>query len=382
MKIIADSQIPFVQEAFSNIGDVTLYEGREITSQLLLDADILVVRSVTPVNEKLLGKSRIRFVATATSGIDHVDTVFLERNGIGFISAHGSNAQSVVEYILSSLFVLASQNEFDPFKKSVGIVGCGKVGSRLMSIFKTIGIHCLVNDPPLKDNTGSDIYKKLSEIINLDIVTLHVPLTDQGLYPTKNLVDEKILSTMKKDAVLINTSRGQVICEKALKEYIANNKDFLVVIDVWENEPEIWLDLLKRVAIGTPHIAGYSIDAKIKATEMIFAEACRYFDIKQNWSLEGNLPELGVQEVMIDSTLSDQEAIQMAVLSHYDVRSDAASLRRVLEIDRSKAGYYFDELRKNYPVRRSFSATTLNLPTGRTDLADMLKIIGFNIIWH
>lgn len=382
MKILADIQIPFVKQAFSKIGDVTLYEGRKISPRLVSDADILIVRSVTTVDKALLEKSRVKFVATVTSGVDHIDMAYLQSAGVGFVSAHGSNAQSVVEYVLSSLFVLAGQNDFDLFDKSVGIVGCGKVGSRLMSVLKTLGIRFLVNDPPLKDETGHDLYRALSDIINLDIVSLHVPLTDHALYPTRNLVDENFLSKMKTDAVLINTSRGQVVHEQALKKHMDEYNKFSAVIDVWENEPDINLEILRKVDIGTPHIAGYSLDAKIKATEMVFAEACRYFEIKRQWKPEENVHGLALQEVKIDESLSDKEAIQIAILSHYDVRSDAASLRRVLEVERSKAGYYFDELRKNYPVRRNFSGTTVNLPAGRNTLAEMLKSLGFNISWH
>ena len=382
MKIVADSQIPLVQQAFSNIGDVLLYEDRKLTPQLISDADVLVVRSVSKVDAELLENSHVSFVATATSGIDHVDTEYLQQKNIGFASAHGSNALSVVEYVLSCMSILAEQNNFDLFKKTVGIIGCGKVGSRLKSVLDTIGVNCVVNDPPLKDKTGDSIYVDLQEIINSDIITLHVPLTSRGLYPTRNLVNENFLARMKKDAILINTSRGKVVDEMALKKYIDHHENLSAVIDVWENEPDIDPGMLQRADIGTPHIAGYSIDAKIKATEMIYSEACRFFDIQPEWKPVNVLIDAGKQKIRIDSSLADQEAIQMAVLSHYDVRSDAASLRRALEIEESKVGYYFDQLRKNYPVRRNFQATTINLSEGRNGLAEKLEKLGFNISWH
>ena len=379
MKIVADSQIPLVREAFSNTGELHLHAGRSITPDIIKDADILLVRSVTPVNAALLNNSSIRFVATATSGIDHVDVEYLQDSEIGFASAHGSNAQSVVEYVLSSLFVLAEQNNFNPKDKTVGIIGCGEVGSRLRKSLETIGMQFLINDPPLKDKTGDPMFIELEDVMQADIVSLHTPLTTSGPCPTRYLVDEKFLSRMKQDAILVNTSRGGVVNSNALANHIRQHQEFSVVLDVWEHEPEIGHDLLASVEIGTPHIAGYSTDAKIRATSMIYNAACSYLGLSQTWKPAGGLLDAGLQEFNIADEVNDFDAIAMAVKAHYDVRSDAASLRRMLEVDSEQSGLYFDELRKNYPLRREFSATSVKLPPNHKNLVNQFLHLGFTV---
>lgn len=380
MKIVADQQIPFIQEAFSGFGEIIFFDGRKIDCADLNDADALLVRSVTNVDAALLNKSPVRFVGTATSGVDHIDLDYLASRDITFVSAHGSNAQSVVEYVLSSLFVLADMKTFDLFSKSVGIIGCGKVGSRLQNALEVLGTRCIVNDPPLQEQSGDNRFSDLEETLATDIITLHVPLTCSGNYPTRHMVNTQFLDHIPSNAILINTSRGGIIDEETIQVYLDDNKDFSVVLDVWEHEPEINLELLARAAIGTPHIAGYSLDAKIRATEMLYSEFCRYFELQAAWQPAGNAIKPGQLRISIDPDTSDKDAIQLVVLSHYDVRSDAAGLRRSLEINHGKAGYYFDELRKKYPVRREFSATTVILPAGRPGLAGVLQHLGFNIV--
>ena len=380
MKIVADHQIPLVHEAFSPFGEIIVCDGRLIDRESIADADVLIVRSVTRVNAELLDQSPIKFVGSATSGVDHVDQCFLDSRNIAFASAHGSNAQSVVEYVLSSLFVLAQQNTFNLFDKTVGIIGCGKVGSRLLDVLRTLDIKCIVNDPPLQEKSGDKWFSDLEETLYADIITLHIPLTEHGKYPTRYMVNNEFLKNLQANTILFNTSRGEVINEKTLQEHIDINDRFDVVLDVWEHEPDINLELLKKVKIGTPHIAGYSIDAKIRATEILYTEFCRHFELQPVWHPAERYMKMGQLQIRIDSGISDQDAIQLAVLSHFDVRSDAAGLRRALEIDQEKTGYYFDELRKNYPVRREFSATTVNISATRTRLVTVLQRLGFNII--
>ena len=380
MKIVADQQIPFIQEAFSGFGEIILFDGRKIDRAVLNGTDALLVRSVTNVNADLLNQTPVKFVGTATSGVDHIDQNYLASRDITFVSAHGSNAQSVVEYVLSSLFVLAEMKAFDLFSRSVGIIGCGKVGSRLQNALEVLGMKCIVNDPPLQEETGDSRFSDLEETLATDIITLHVPLTSAGNYPTRHMVNSKFLDHIPSNSILINTSRGGIIDEKTIQVYLEGNKDFNVVLDVWEHEPGINLELLTRAAIGTPHIAGYSLDAKIRATEMLYTEFCRYFKLQSTWQPEKRAITPGQLRIGIDTDTSDNDAIQLAILSHYDVRSDAAGLRRSLEINHSKTSYYFDELRRSYPVRREFSATTVILPAGRPGLAGILQQLGFNIV--
>ena len=379
MKIIADQQISHVAQAFSEFAEVTLYNGREITAEEIHDADVLLVRSVTAINANLLEYSQVKFVATATSGLNHVDLDYLRQNNIGFTHAKGSNARSVAEYVLSSLFVLADQHDFKFKDKTVGIIGCGEVGSRVVELLETIGVKTIMNDPPLKAESGNEQYRDLHEVFSADIITLHVPLTKDGPCPTFNLLDEKFLSQLNDNVILLNTARGGVINEAALKNHLACHKDMKVVLDVWEDEPDIDLELLTQIDIGTPHIAGYSTDGKIHATEMIFGSICDFFKLDYKWNPIFELPAANSLELPLGSELDDQDAIQMAILASYDVRGDSASLRQLPGISIEQRGHYFDELRKNYPVRREFPATVFHLPEGRKTLAGKLKQLGFNV---
>lgn len=389
MKIIADQQIPKVAQAFSEFAEVTLCNGREITTEKIHDADVLLVRSITAVNADLLEGCQVKFVASATSGLDHIDLDYLHEYNIGFAHARGSNARSVAEYVLSSLFVLADQDNFKFKDKIVGVIGCGEVGSRVVELLETLGVKTIMNDPPLKDALGKDAhgknesgdgqYREIEEIFSADIITLHVPLTSDGPYPTQNLLDMEFLSQLNDDVILINTARGGVINEAALKNHLESHEDMKVVLDVWEDEPDIDIDLLTQSDIGTPHIAGYSADGKIHAIEMIFASICEFFKLDYTWNPVLDLPAANSLELPLGSELDDQDAIQMAILASYDVRSDSASLRQLPELSIEQQAQYFDELRKNYPVRREFPATVFRLPDSRKKLAGKLQQLGFNV---
>jgi len=376
MKIIADQNIPYARETFSHLGDISVMNGREIQPGHVEDADMLLVRSVTKVNSELLENSRIRLVASATSGTDHVDTDYLDANGIGFFYAPGSNARSVAEYVLSSLFVLAEQNDFSLCDKTIAIIGCGQVGSCMLEFAQALGLRYFINDPPLKDETGSTDYCDLDEALSADIVTMHVPLTDEGDYPTRRMVNAEFLARLKSDVIFINTSRGEVVDETALKEFIDNNKTSSVVQDVWSGEPDIDADLLARVVIGTPHIAGYSLDGKLRATMMLFKQVCDYLDVCAEPPPKPEMPFTETSRVRLDE---DDDAIKFAVLAGYDVRSDAASLRRMLEVGEDVRGDYFDALRNNYPIRREFRSTGIILSTGNSHIKEILIKLGFTI---
>ena len=377
MKIIADKDIPLAEYLFSHIGDVGLIDGRQIKNDDLRDADMLLVRTITPVSAQLLNNTSVKFVASATSGIDHVDVNYLDNQGIAFAHALGCNARSVAEYVLSAIFVLADQEGFDPREKTVGIIGCGHVGSKLQHFLQAIGIQCLLNDPPLKDASGDSQFCGLSEIQGADIISVHVPLIEEGKYATRGLIDDEFLSQLKSNAILLNTSRGDVLDENDLLDFIGNNPKAKVVLDVWANEPEINLDLLRKVSISTPHIAGYSLDSKLRATQTIFRKACEYSGLP----CDETLARVHFAETESELTLveieSDFDAIQMAVLASYDVRSDSASLRRELEISDEARPRFFDELRKTATTRRELAAMTINIPNGNQDLGAMLLSLGF-----
>ncbi len=379
MKIVADRAIPCVETFFSTIGEVVLCDGREITGAELAGAEVLLVRTVTPVNAELLENSSIRLVASATSGHDHVDLAWLQANGIGFAGAPGSNARSVAEYVLSSLFVLADQQEFDLREKSVGIIGCGHVGSTLLSFLETLGVTCLVHDPPLQALGKALPFHPFDEVLTADVVTLHVPLVTDGPYPTAHLVGEDFLSRVRPDVILLNTARGGVVDEKALAGFADAAPHASLVLDVWENEPAIHTGLLQRAAIATPHIAGYSTDGKLRATWSVYRQVCRYFGLACNESLWPRLPDADINRIDISAYNTEMDAVQMLVLAAYDVRSDSASLRRILEIDAQSREAFFMQLRNNYPLRREFPAMSALLPENSAGLREKLTRLGFTV---
>jgi erythronate-4-phosphate dehydrogenase len=378
MKIIADANIPFVKESFSSIGDVTVVGGREITPWLVADADVLLVRSITPVGVDLLAGSKVRFVATATIGFDHIDIDFLMRNKIGFASAPGSNANSAAEYVIAGLLEIGKKYALDLEGKSIGIIGVGNVGGRVAKKCAGMGMDVYLNDPPLKRQTGDEKYLPLERLFDCDFITLHTPLTFDGPDKTYHLADEKFFKSLRERCVFINASRGGVVDGGALKSAIRAERLQAVVLDVWEDEPDIDIELLKMVDIGTPHIAGYSLDGKIAGMIMIYKAACEYFAVAPQFDIEDFLPEPAVPELKLDTNITnDRDALLSAVRKIYRIDKDDARLRRILDKPTEGRGKYFDGLRKNYPVRREFKNTGVIVKDADSRLARKLMGIGF-----
>ena len=380
MKIISDANIPFVAECFSSIGEVKVVGGREITPGIVSDADVLLVRSITPVGADLLTGSKVRFVATATIGFDHIDVDFLRQNNIGFASAPGSNANSAAEYVIAGLLEIGRKYEIDLEEKSIGVIGVGNVGSRVAKKCAALGMQIYLNDPPLQRKTGEAKYLPLDELFDCDFITLHTPLTFEGVDKTYHLADEKFFKSLKERCVFVNASRGGVVDSEALKRAIRSGRLRAVVLDVWENEPNIDIELLEMVDICTPHIAGYSLDGKITGMIMIYKAVCEYFGLGARFDIEDFLPEPAVRRLRIEtSTDNEQDALANAVQKIYDVREDDVRLRRICEKAVEKRGEFFDGLRKNYPIRREFQNTSIVLESPCKSIEDKLAGIGFKI---
>ncbi len=369
LSIVADQQILLAKETFSSFGEVQLVDGRSIDHQLIKDADVLLVRSVTKVNESLLKNSKIAFVGSATSGIDHIDIDYLQKSNITFSHALGSNARSVAEYVLSSLLVTAEQQDFDLAEKTIGIIGYGQVGSRVKLFMEALGVKCLLNDPPLASRTSDHIYVEFEEILQADIITLHVPLTTDGEFPTRKLVNKVFLDKLKPDVIFVNTSRGGVVDEVALLAFKQANSAATLILDVWCNEPDININLLQKTFIATPHIAGYSYDGKLKATQML-SDAL-------NGYLSKGLHKADLLKSEQETVTIDDDAIQLAVLQSYDVRSDAISLTNLTDMEVEKRAAYFDSLRKNYPIRREFPNRIIQTTRMSGESKQQLKQLGF-----
>jgi erythronate-4-phosphate dehydrogenase len=379
MKIISDANIPFVKDCFSSIGEVEVFPGREITRDVVGDADCLLVRSVTKVDSDLLAGSKVRFVGTATIGFDHIDIEYLARNKIGFASAPASNANSAAEYVIAGLLEIGRKYKIRLDGKSIGIVGVGNVGSRVAKKCTALGMKVLLNDPPLQRETGDAKYLPLEALYECDFITLHTPLTFEGVDKTFHLAGEKFFKSLKAGCVFFNTSRGGVVDTEALKASIRSGRLETTVLDVWENEPNIDTELLGMVDIGTPHIAGYSLDGKIAGMIMIYKAACEYFGLNAKFDVEDFLPEPAVPQIKIEPAAgSEQDVIRRAVEKIYKISEDDRELRKILNVP-TKRDEFFDNLRKNYHVRREFQNTRIIATENTENLSKKLKGIGFKV---
>ena len=380
MKIVADQNIPYVKECFSSIGDVTMVGGREVTPELVKDADILLVRSITKVNAALLKGSSIKFVATATIGVEHVDQEYLAANSIGFASAPGSNANSVAEYIIAALLTLGKKHKFQLQDKSIGIVGVGNVGSKVETKCAALGMKVVLNDPPLARQTGDEKYRPLDELYDCDFITMHTPLTKEGKDATYHLAGEAFFDSLKDGAVFLNSSRGKVHDEVALKKAMQSGKLTGVMLDVWETEPKVDPWLLKNVDLSTPHIAGYSFDGKVGGMIMIYEACCKHFGLHAPHTAEDFLPAPDVSEIVItgDQLKQDEERIlHETVQQIYVINRDDFNMREILLQQEDEQAAWFDGLRKNYPVRREFQNTKIIVPGIDCCLVNKVAGLGF-----
>ncbi len=380
MKILADENIPFVREMFADLGEVRTLSGREMCPDTVRDADVLLVRSITKVDRSLLYRSRVKFVATVTIGTDHVDEVYLREAGIGFANAAGSNANSVAEYVFAALLELSVCQGWYLEEKTLGVVGVGHIGSRVVRRARALGMTVLENDPPLQRQTGETRFVPLETALQADVVTLHVPLTFEGPDKTFHLLNEENMKMLRAESILLNASRGPVVDNSALKSRMKNGLLSAAVLDVWENEPTIDTGLLTQVFLGTPHIAGYSLDGKANGTQMIYEAVCRFLRVEPSRHVRKFLPPPAVSEISWEPTdESDEIQLNRIVRKIYDIRADDRRLRRLLKLPAAERGPYFDALRKNYPVRREFYNTRVLLPDSRKsrNLARKLDILGF-----
>jgi len=380
MKIVIDENVLLGKETFSLIGEVTSVPGRGISAQVVKDADILVVRSVTEVDEQLLKNSNVKFVGSATAGIDHVDVEYLENKGIGFSSAPGSNSNSVAEYVITALLLLDRKGKISLEEMSLGVIGVGNVGSKVVKKAEGLGIKVLQNDPPRFRETKNDVFRELDELMGCDVITLHVPLSYSGVDKTFNLFDERRIHKMKQGSVLINTARGKVVEESALKSSLGQGDLSGAILDVWAEEPDIDKELLEMVDIGTSHIAGYSYDGKVKGTRMVFDAICEFLSIDKEWKVELPPPEVPYIEETISETENFAEIMADVVFRVYDIKKDDGKLREILNLEGKEKRDYFDGLRANYHIRREFFNTCLKLNTENDRLKNSFRALSFNVL--
>ena len=373
IKILADEKIPFLHGVLEPYADVIYLPGNKIDKATVKDADALLIRTRTKCDEFLLEGSSVKFIATATIGFDHIDTEYCNARNIAWFNAPGCNSASVQQYITAVLMQLSSEYRLILEDKIIGIIGVGNVGSKVQRNAEILGMKVKLNDPPRARKEGEKGFVDLDEILETcDIITLHVPLNRSGDDKTFHLFSEKLFAKMKPGAWLFNTSRGEVVETAALKNAINSGKLAGAVLDVWENEPAIDLELLKKAFIATPHIAGYSTDGKANGTSQVVRLLAGFFGLPLAEFYPVNLPEPHIPEIEIDMAgKSAFRVISESVLHTYPVMSDHRRLQEHPET--------FEQQRGQYPLRREFPAYTVKLRNADPGTVSTLGKLGFKV---
>lgn len=373
MKIIIDDKIPYIRGAFEPVADVVYLPGAKTTPEVARDADAIVTRTRTICNEQLLAGSTVKLIATATIGYDHIDTEYCQQAGIKWTNAPGCNSKSVEQYIASVLMVWAESRKVELSEVCLGVIGVGNVGSKVAYISELLGMKVLKNDPPRKRNEGSSEFVELDELLEkADIISLHVPLETHGEDATFHLANDLFFNKLKKKPLLINSCRGEVTDTSSVKKALQEGAIAGFVADCWENEPGVDKELLNAAFLATPHIAGYSRDGKATGTLMSVKAISDFFGLNlNNWTPSGvELPEHPL--ITIDGKgMSTQKIISKAILHTYDIREDDARFRN--------QPADFEKQRGDYPVRREFTAYSIQALNIPKETLETLRQIGFSI---
>lgn len=371
MKIVADNYIPFVHEYFHTYGDLVLKPGRQITADDVKDADILLVRSITHVDEKLLANSQVKFVASITAGADHLDTKWLDAAGIAWCHAHGFNAPPVADYVVSVVAALKRRGQLSQKKLRAAVIGVGHVGKLVVERLRLLGFDVILCDPLRAENENDFISTPLADIADVDLVTLHVPLLRSGnKYPTFHFIDKDFLRRQKSGCVLINASRGAVINSEDLKDY---GMYLHWCFDVWEHEPKIDKAILQEALLATPHIAGYSVQSKMRGTEMVYRMACEKKIITPQTIAPIKMPR---QQL---SFAGEKHHWQDIVLGIFNPMIMAAMMRMNL-LSSDEHGVAFDEMRNQFNYRYEFAYTDIAGVKLEDDDKRLLENLGCKLV--
>lgn len=356
MRLVADENMPLLAGFFADVGEVVTLPGRHIRAADVREADALLVRSVTRVDRQLVEGSALRFIGTATIGTDHIDLPAMRDLGITVASAPGCNARAVGEYVATVLVSLAAGQGWSPEERTLGVVGLGNTGSWVARLARALGMRVLGCDPvvSLPDAEPRSLAELLAEA---NVVSLHVPLLRDGPHPTWHLLGRAELEALKPGAVLINSSRGEVVDNVALDALLAGGHPLTAVLDVWEGEPRIRPSLLAWVRWGSPHVAGYSQEGKWRGTESVYRAFCDRFSLPARHSLASLQPAPPLPAWPVPEGMTVAEALRLVLQRACPLPRDDAALRASLELPDPAAA--FDELRRGYPPRREFTAHSL-----------------------
>ncbi len=374
LKIIADDKIPFLEGVLEPYANVFYVAGSKTTDELVRDADALITRTRTKCNKSLLEGSNVKMIATATIGFDHIDTTYCADNSIQWVNAPGCNSGSVKQYVASALAILAKKKNYNFNDITIGIVGVGNVGSKVKDLSEALGLNVLLNDPPRAKVEDSDEFVDLKTIQEeADIITFHVPLQKEGEHRTYHIADDDFFNSCKSHVVIINSSRGEVVDNKALLEALNDKVIGDAVLDVWENEPDIDNDLLNKTIIATPHIAGYSVDGKANGTAMSVQAISEKFNLPLTEWYPEELPLPQHELIKIDGAdKTDQEILIEAILHTFNILDDDNRMRMHPE--------EFEKQRGSYPMRREFGAYRIELRNSSKFIVESLNKIGFTTV--
>ena len=339
MKIVADKLVPFLEGVFEPYAEVVYIDGREITHDDIVDADALIIRTRTKCNARMLEGTKVTMIATATIGMDHIDLDYCREHGIEVHNAQGCNAGGVMQYVFSALYGVAARKGIKIDGATMGIIGVGHVGKKIEEMARYLGFNVLLCDPPRAEAEGEENFCSLEYLLaNSQIVSMHVPLNDT----TYRMADEEFFMLMPPGAIFINAARGEVIDEQALMNAIP--KLGAVVIDTWNKEPNINLDLMEMVDIATPHIAGYSYQGKQNGTASAVQQVARHFGITELYDYypEADIP--GHEPVLLD--LKDKNHGERAAVFQYNYPIFTDDFRLRMEPEN------FEQLRSEYQYRR------------------------------
>ncbi len=330
MKLVIDNTCYAYKEIFDCFGEITAIAGRDINASSVKDADVLIVRSRTQVNQALLSGSQVKFVGSTVVGLDHVDQDYLKAKGTQFFSAQGCNSMAVAEFVISTIVNLANELNFNYQKKTLGIIGVGNVGTRLAEKSKLMGIKTLLNDPPRQMHESLDNFVDLNTALSADIVTFHTPLTVDGKHPSYQLLNENNFHHITNKTILFNAARGGVIKEAIWQKH----KTLANIIDCWEDEPNINPSLQNTAYLATPHIAGHSVDAKFMGSFIVYKALCAFLGEKEDKNIRNliNSGELSIDRGNLKDTLNEI----------YDFQQDANAIKDINN---------FEDYRRNYPIR-------------------------------
>ena len=368
-QIIIDDAVPYPQALFGHLGQVECLPGREINAERVKNADALIVRSRTQVNAELLSGSHVQFVGSTVVGLDHIDQAWLAQQGIRFYSAQGCNANSVAEYIMAALFYLVETQGLDLSSKTIGIIGVGHVGRLVAEKAQALGLNCLLNDPPRAALEGASGFVSLDQVLTqADIITVHTPLTQDGDYPTRHLLNADNLALLRPNTVLINAARGGIIDEQAW----LSTPTFANIIDCWEHEPTINAELYRHATLATPHIAGHSLEAKTNGSVMVYQQLCQFWGIEMQQKWQTHCPPAPAP-LHAPAQQPTAQAIAQVIKQAYDIQHDDHAIRQA---DISQVHAQFETYRRQYPIRREWALHRLPLTPDST-LNHHLQQLGF-----